>query len=88
MNQITPHLGIIAFLAILIGILALHWRVDRKPKPATRPLVKVCAWCPDKRLRERRAILENPNAQITHGICPACRRRVLAEMNEGGDSTS
>ena len=74
-------------MAVPIGILALHWRVDRKPKPTMRPLVKVCAWCPDKKSREFLARLENPEAQITHGICPACRRRVMAEMNEGGDST-
>ena len=87
MNQITPHLPIIAFLAILIGILIMHWRVDRKPKTAMRKQISVCAWCPDKKGREFLARLENPEAQITHGICPACRRRVMAEMNEGGETT-
>lgn len=39
-----------------------------------RPLAIVCAWCPDF---DPRAPI---NAVASHGICPACAVRALAEL--------
>jgi len=58
-------------------------------------LLYICSWCPDKKKYKSsvdgvwkditpavlRMIEEVPN-QISHGICPACARRVAKEMKE------
>jgi len=37
--------------------------------------VRVCAWCGKGKDQIREG------AQITHGICPACKATVMAELN-------
>jgi hypothetical protein len=45
----------------------------------TRPIVTVCAWCPDK--AERDAEASSRGARVSHGICPACREKQLREIH-------
>jgi len=45
----------------------------KPPKP--QPIIKVCAWCADALDRTNAAIATG--AIVSHGICPACRRRAF-----------
>ena len=53
-----------------------------------RGLLPICAWC--RRIRDDKGywerlepfIVANSEAQFTHGMCPDCSRRVLAEEGE------
>lgn len=49
------------------------------PAPAPMPHARFCAWCstfPTQADRE----LAAAGAKITHGMCPKCEARVLAEL--------
>lgn len=35
-----------------------------------KPLVSICAWCPDKAAKTKAA--EDAGHAVTHGICAAC----------------
>lgn len=43
-------------------------------------VVSICAYCPDRAGSEAAARKRHPGAVLSHGICPACRERVEAEM--------
>lgn len=45
-----------------------------------RPMVVVCAWCPDKVQQEQAA--QRHGAKVTHGICPRCSAEQLREYRE------
>lgn len=49
-----------------------------KPSTSGRPLVRVCAWCPDRAEAERQA--REARHDVTHGICPACYYRQLSTV--------
>ena len=51
--------------------------------------MEICAWCPDSRDRTAKATAEG--MAVTHGICPACRDRVMDDKTGGpgtGKTTS
>jgi hypothetical protein len=67
---------IILIIAICMAILIATYRND----PAKiRQTLTVCAWCPDGNVKTKIAIARGYH--VSHGICPDCRRRVLAETN-------
>ena len=41
--------------------------------------IEICAWCPDS--RERTAKATAKGMAVTHGICPACRDRVMGRRS-------
>lgn len=44
---------------------------------AAKPLVNVCAWCPDGR---QRTLEEKAKGNdVTHGICPTCEQKWLKQ---------
>ena len=43
----------------------------------TPDLVKVCSWCPDA--AEQTASARAHGYDVTHGACPACAAKLLAE---------
>lgn len=43
-----------------------------------RPMVVVCAWCPDKVQQEQAA--QRHGAKVTHGICLRCRDQQMHEF--------
>ena len=45
----------------------LGYKIDLRTGDA---LVRICAWCPDRRQAEAEA--KRLNCRVTHGICPAC----------------
>jgi hypothetical protein len=40
-------------------------------------IITVCAWCPDRKEREKKA--KESGHEVTHGICPECFERVKKE---------
>lgn len=58
--------------------------VDLAPRPvAPVRLVKLCAWCPPVQKRAREAAAHALGCSVTHGVCPACRDKMLAELPAG-----
>ncbi len=45
-----------------------------------RPIVNVCAWCPDKAARD--AEVEAAGAVPSHILCPACEKKFFPELLE------
>ena len=43
--------------------------------PVPAPLVVVCAWCPDFDKTDPK------NAGASHGICPTCAAKLLAQLD-------
>jgi hypothetical protein len=41
----------------------------------TKPLIVICAWCPDNREKTTAALATG--ALVTHGLCPACEKKLL-----------
>jgi hypothetical protein len=42
------------------------------------PVVRVCAWCPDK--LEAEAEAKAAGHVVSHGICPECAQKLMAEQ--------
>jgi len=70
--ELTPLL--LAFQAIIVvgpgaGQTAQSDGPEMEMKMKT---LTVCAWCPDKKEKEAAILAKDPNAKISHGICPEC----------------
>ena len=65
----------IIIILLLFCCLCLYgmWRQDRK----STGIRVVCAWCPDSQKQTRK--LTAAGYQVTHGICPACRAKILSK---------
>lgn len=42
-----------------------------KPKP----IITICAWCPTKAENDR--VLKANGFQVSHGICPTCKEKLM-----------
>lgn len=49
----------------------------------TKPLLAVCAWCPDA--AERTSEAQAHGYDVTHTICHSCSLHVLANMEQAAD---
>lgn len=52
-----------------------------KETPGCRTLVRVCAWCPDRKEAEKLA--DAAGHEVTHGACPACYQEQLRRFMDG-----
>ena len=69
---------------IALAIRRIRFRRIEREQP-----IEVCAWCPDKDARTADAA--RWGVRVTHGICPACRDRVMDDKTGGpgtGKTTS
>lgn len=44
-------------------------------EPASKPIVVVCGWCPDKDAKTKKAL--DAGFRVSHGMCPDCTEREL-----------
>lgn len=77
------------FLVSLAGLLTIHDIALRRAETELdllRSMLSVCAWC--RRIRDddegwiamERYMTRHKGASLTHGICPECEAKTLAEM--------
>lgn len=44
-------------------------------------MVSICGWCPGAAMRTRALAAEG--VVVSHGMCPACSEKMLAQIGEG-----
>ena len=44
-----------------------------------KPIVHICAWCPDKEQRD--AEVDKEIYDISHALCPECAKKVMEEID-------
>lgn len=58
--------------------IALRVFAPSRELPPVRPVIVVCAWCPDKVQQEQAA--QRHGAKVSHGICSRCQAREFGHL--------
>ena len=90
--NVTSAVDLVLFLSSVAGLLTIHDAALRRSATELdmlRSMLAVCAWC--RRIRDddegwivmERYMTRHKVASLTHGICPECEAKTMAEMERG-----
>lgn len=90
--DITSMVDMVLFLVSVSGLLTIHDLALRRSEAELdllRSMLAVCAWC--RRIRDEdegwvvmeRYMTRHQVASLTHGICPDCEAKTMAELERG-----
>lgn len=88
-SDVTAIVDLVLFLLSVAGLLTIHDAALRRSATELdmlRSMLAVCAWC--RRIRDddegwivmERYMTRHKVASLTHGICPECEAKTIAEM--------
>lgn len=91
-SLVASGVDVALFLISLAGLLTIHDIALRRAEAELdllRSMLSVCAWC--RRIHDddegwiamERYMTRHKGASLTHGICPECEAKTLAEMEAG-----